>query len=241
MSAACASACTGGATARLTLDNQTTSSSSRSGVLADGTSLRLKLLAVYLAADIDPVTMDNVGTTSMIWMNPECDGDISGCNVDGLVNPAGPRVTSYFDLSRPSAEITADLHSQDTTIDPGTYRYARIELCKVMGGETQPTVPTLRWAGPGMTEQPFTSTDCTRNSLAFDPPLALAEGDAVGVELGYDLATSIVTGTPASSSTFCGSHAIDGDPRCFRACADTSPTTRSCMDFPSFQPTATLR
>jgi hypothetical protein len=208
-------------------------------VLGDGTALRLKLIAVYLTEDIDPVMQDNIGTTSMIWLNPECDGDISGCNVDGLASPpGGPRITSYFDLARPSAEVTADLHAQDTIITAATYRYARIEMCKAMPGET-PTIPTLRWAGPGMAEQAFTSTDCTRDSIAFDPPLALVEGDAVHVELGYDLAETIVTGAPAPASQPCSSASIAGESRCFRACADTSPTTRSCMDFPAFAPTAT--
>ena len=69
-----------------------------SGVLADGTSLRVKLIAAYLAEDVDPVTLNNVGDVEMIWVAPECGGDIENCNVEGFDEPAGgPRVTTYFD------------------------------------------------------------------------------------------------------------------------------------------------
>jgi hypothetical protein len=222
--AACA-----GATATLDLDNQT--AAARSSVLADGTALRLKLVAVYLAEDVDPVTMDNVGRTAMIWLNPQCEDDIGACNVAGT-SGSGPRITDYFDLARPSAEISADLHAQQLPIDPGAYRYARVEMCKGTPGEGPPSVPTLMWRGPGMPdEQPFSSNDCGRTSQPFAAPLEVAAGDAVEVSLGYDLADAIVTGAPST----CG---IAGDPRCFRACADTAPGQRSCMDFPDFAPTA---
>jgi len=228
-------ACTSGATVRLELANHTPSFGP--AVLADGTSLRLRLIAAYLAEDVDPVSQDNAGQTSMVWLNPQCADDISGCNVSGFANPAGgPRVTDYFDLARPTAEVNAELNSQDTAVAPGTYRYARVEMCKAFGGETLPSEPTLMWAGPGMdSEQPFTSADCGRTSLPFDPPLVLADTDAVRVELGYDLARAVVAGAPGSSSC-----AIAGDPRCFQACVDTSPTTRACMEFPDFAPSAAI-
>jgi hypothetical protein len=215
-------------------------------VLADGTSLRLKLIAAYLAEDVDPVTQNNLGDTEMIWLNPECGGDISGCNVAGFALPPGPRVTQYFDLSRPTAEVNAELNSQDATITPATYRYARVELCKSYGGQTQADIPTLMWQGPGMAaEQPFVSGDCGRTSLPFDPPLTLAAGDAVTISLGYDLAAAIVAGPPAAA-THC-SLAVEGHddpggaPHCFRACVDTAPDHRVCMDFPELVPGATKR
>jgi hypothetical protein len=229
-------ACTSGATVRLELANHTPSFGP-AGVLADGTSLRLKIVAAYLAEDVDPVSQNNAGQTSMVWLNPQCADDISDCNVSGFANPAGgPRVTDFFDLARPTAEVNAELNSQDTPVAAGTYRHARVEMCKAVGGETLPSEPTLMWAGPGMdSEQPFTSGDCGRTSLPFDPPLELAAGDAVRVELGYDLANAVVTGAPASSPC-----SLAGDPRCFRACVDTGPTTRACMDFPDFAPSAEL-
>jgi hypothetical protein len=225
----------GSASVRLELSNQGPAER-RVDVLADGTSLRLKIIAVYLAEDVDPVTMDNLGNSAEIWLNPECDGDISDCNVDGFTQPTGPRINSYFDLSRSTAEVDAELESEDMPIDPGSYRYARVELCKAVGGESQATVPTMMWMGPGMAaEVPFMSGDCGRTSLPFDPPLVIAAGDTVQVDLGYDLSKAIVSGAPDPMSQY----SIAGDSQLFRACVDASPTTRACMDFPDFAPTAT--
>lgn len=233
-----------GATARLALANQTIAQAANSrALLADGTSLRLKIIAVYLAEDVDPVTMNNAGATEMIWLNPQCNDDISGCNVDGFTRPEGPRVTDYFDLARPSAEVNAELNSQGASVSPGVYRYARIELCKSYDGERIATVPTMMWAGPGMTaERPFISGDCGRTSLPFDPPLALAAGDSVEVTLGYDLGAAIVAGHPGSnqgcSFTIAGHDDPTGAPHCFRECVEVDAASRVCMDFPDFVPSA---
>jgi hypothetical protein len=239
------SGCVGEASARLELANHTaTPPAHAAALLADGTSLRLKLIAAYLAEDIDPVTQDNLGPSAMIWLNPECNGDLSGCNVAGMALPAGPRVTQYFDLARPTAEVNAELNSQDAALAPGTYRYARIELCKAYGGQTQADIPTLMWKGPGLAaEQPFVSGDCGRTSLPFDPPLVVAAGDAVTISLGYDLATAIVAGPPHANAPHCsfavaGHDDADGAPHCFRACVDPAPGERVCMDFPALAPSA---
>jgi hypothetical protein len=234
----------GSASARLELSNQSSSlHTNGSGVLADGTSLELRMIATYLAEDVDPVTMNNVGATSMIWLAPECQGDISGCNIAGYDSPAGgPRVTKYFDLARPSEEVNAELDAQDHPIEATTYRYARIEFCKSYDG-MPPSEPTLLWAGPHMTkEEPFTSGDCGRTSLPFDPPLVVAPGDVVTVRLGYALEHAIVSGQPDPSSEHCsftvaGHDDPSGAPHCFRTCVDTD-NGHDCMDFPDFAPTA---
>lgn len=234
-------ACSGSASVRFQMSNDTASARTSDGPSATGdVVLKFKLIAAYLAEDVDPTTMDNAGTTEMIWLNPQCQNDISGCNVSGFAQPAGgPRVTDYFDLARPNAEVNAELNSQDATISPGSYRYARIEMCKAYAPDTQPTDPTLIWQGPGMSaEAPFTSGDCGRTSAAFDPPLVLAAGDSVAVTLGYDLSTSIVAGAPGQGFTIEGA-ITDGAPHYFRACEDVDSEHRVCMDYPDFVPSAT--
>ena len=234
----------GGASAKLQMSNNTSvaRTDGTENVLGDGSSLRLKIIAVYLAEDVDPVTMNNIGDNEMVWINPQCGGDISNCNIDGFTLPSGPRITDYFDLSRTNDEINADLNSQDATISPGTYRYARLELCKAYGGQWTPTVPAMMWKGPDMAaEAPFTSGDCGRTSLAFDPPMVLATGDSVEITLGYDLGASVIGGTPTSDNpgSVVGATNDDGTEHVFRACVDVDADHRDCMDYPDFAPSAT--
>jgi hypothetical protein len=232
-----------GATASLQLANQTSQARTNT-VLADGTTLRLKMIAVYITEDVDPVSMDNIGASAMIWINPQCGGDLSGCNVDGFAQPAGgPRITDYFDLSRPSAEVNAELDSQGLAVTPGTYRFARVELCKALDASA-PSAPTMMWKGADMTtEQPFASGDCGRTSLAFDPPLVLAAGDAVAVTLGYDLDRAVARGmpVPGNPSSVVGATELDGTAHQFRTCSDVDATHRDCLDFPELAPSAAKR
>jgi hypothetical protein len=239
--------CGGGtASAKLRLENQSTvAPATRLTRLADGSSLRIKLLDVSIVEGVDPVTQDNQGAVSTIWLNPECGGNNDGCNIDGMSGgPAGPRVTRFFDFARASADVNAELNSQSRDVQPGTYSYARVSFCKAYGGQTMPTLPTMMWAGPGMAgEVAFASGDCGRTSLPFDPPLDVKAGDSVEVSLGYDLAQAVVAGAPDLSSQHCsqaivGRSDADGTPHCFRACVDVDASTRACMDFPDFAPTA---
>jgi hypothetical protein len=242
MVAVVASGCTSGANVKLSLSNQTSTAARTIDIAADGTELQLKLLTVSLAPDVDPVTMDNIGVSANIWIAPECAADPSNCNVDGFTLPAGgPRVTQYFDLARPSEAVNADLEAEMTQVDVGSYRYVRLEMCKALGGQTEATVPTLLWAGPGIAEQSFTSGDCGRTSLPFDPPLTVAAGDTLAVTLGYDLSHAIVAGAPGPGSFSLDGHDdADGTPHAFRACADADSTHRVCMDFPDFAPSASV-
>ena len=225
------------ASVRLSLSNETITAAPHHGLLADGTSLRLKMIAVYLIEDVDPVTQDNIGNVAMVWLNPQCGGDINGCNIEGFAAPSGPRITGFFDLARPTAEVNAELNSQGAAVSAGTYQYARVELCKAYG-QSQATAPTMMWSGPGMAaEQAFSSGDCGRTSQRFDPPLDLAAGDSVEVTLGYDLGAAIVEGPPAAP--YQGGLKIVGVDKPFRACADVDAGSRACMDFPEFAPSAT--
>ncbi len=232
----------GGASAKLQLSNNTaTTRLADPDVPSGGTMLELKIIAAYLSEDIDPVTMENVGDVEMIWLNPQCGGDISDCNIDGFTLPAGPRITDYFDLSQTDDEINAELNSQDATIAAGSYRYAHLELCKAYGGQAAPTVPALMWQGPDMTAPaPFTSGDCGRTSLELDPPLVLVDGDSVEITLGYDLGSSVVGGVPTSDNpgSIVGATNADGSEHVFRACVDVDADHRDCMDYPNFAPTA---
>jgi hypothetical protein len=167
----------------------------------------------------------------MVWLNPECHDDIERCMPTGSPG-SGPRIEGFFDFSPPTDVVNAALNAQGRDVEPGTYRYARVEFCKY----TMPTEPNLSWAGPGMTaERAMSVGDCGRTSQPFERPLELGDGDTVTVTLGYDLARSIVAGAPDPAR---GGMAIAGEERWFRDCVDLDASTRVCMDVPEFVPSA---
>jgi hypothetical protein len=151
-----------------------------------------KLLAVYLAEDVDPATQNNLGATEMIYLNPACQGDISHCELSEGVNeqdglPFTHLVTEYFDFAADSATVNAAISAQQLQVAAGTYRYARMEFCKRNLGNAY----TMQWAADGAAPTQVVSNQCGVTSAVFDPPLTIAAGDAVAVTLSYDLAGTV--------------------------------------------------
>jgi len=230
----------GQASVKLEMANQSPASALQASLAGGGPgrTFKMKLLEVYLAEDVDPVTLDNIGQNAMIWVNPACAGDEDGCNISGIPG-SGPTVTSFFDFSLPTEQVNAALNSQGQSVPAGTYRYARIDFCK--DGPPDGSDPNLMWSGPTMTAESAASVgDCGRTSQAFDPPLVVKDGDSVTVTLAYDLSQSIQSGAPESAALFslAGVVDADGSPHAFRFCEDTGPATRDCMDFPNLVPSA---
>lgn len=247
-------ACGGSATAKLKLRNDTPA-----GLAAavHGAALRLaaapalatsspvapslvgiKLIAVYLAEDVDPATQDNVGRTSMIWLNAQCEDDISACNVSGAAGSYAHRVTDYFDFARGTEAVNAALNSQGRAVDPGTYRYVRMEFCKLDPG-TALTEPNFSWQAPPMAEpRSFSVGMCGVTSKPFATPLVLKAGDAASVTVAYDLTTTVVTGAAGTGSG--GACFVTGaDQVCYMDCVDDAVGgTRTCFNPPEFTPSA---
>ena len=86
------------------------------------TSFKVKLLNAYLAADVDNITLNNVGATQFVYENPAC---------RGWFQPAcGPSNAAWFELARPDAEVRAQLNAGHARLWPGTYRAVRAEFCR---------------------------------------------------------------------------------------------------------------
>ena len=191
------------------------------------TRLELKLVAVYLAEDVDPQTQNNIGQTAMIYLNPECHGDINTC---GPASTSGRPITSFFDFAQGSAAVNAALNAQANQIEPATYRYARMEFCKYGPG----TEPNLVWQAPGMSA-PATGlfNTCGVTSKPFATPLTLKDGDSVMVELSYDLSQAAMTGSASGDPAVLVD--ASGTPHYFMYCADEAGT-RTCLQVPDFVP-----
>jgi hypothetical protein len=239
LSATVSFACGGSATARLKMRDATSAKAvpARSGAVAAAPSLvGYRMTAVYVSEDIDPITQDNTGRSSMIWIAPECGDDIGGCNPDGEPGP-GPRVKTYFDFAQGADKVNAQLNSQAREVTPGAYKYVRVEFCKLPGGG-RPVQPNVQWSVPGMAApRSYSFGMCGVTSKAFATPMALAAGDSLEVTLDYDLAQLVVSGEPqAQGGSQCLGQA--GAQRCFLDCADVGGV-RYCMDAPQFSPSAT--
>jgi hypothetical protein len=182
---------------------------------------------VYLAEDVDPVTQNNVGQTAMIYLNPECHGDIEHC---GPAATFAHQVTTFFDFAQGSAAVNAALNAQANSIPATTYRFARMEFCKYGPGAD----PNLVWQAPGMSA-PATGffNSCGVTSKPFAAPLVLKDGDSVRVELAYDLSQAAVTGAAQPQPDVL----VDGlgASHPFMYCADEAGQ-RTCLQVPDFVP-----
>ena len=236
-------ACGGSATASLKMRNDT--AIARLGALQDAATsggagdaayvtpavLGIKLVAVYIAEDVDPVTQNNRGNTAMIWLNDECANDIEHC---GPASTMAHVITTFFDFAQGTAAVNAALNGQGRKVDPGTYRYARVEFCKYGPGDQ----PNVQWqAGTMSAARGLTWGTCAVTSQPFASPLQLQDGDSVEVTLAYDLAKVAMEGTPPAGSG--PGQLVDGAgaTHWFSDCIDHD-AVRTCIDWPVFAPSA---
>lgn len=208
-------ACSESATVKLEVANVTASAPSQA-LVAGGASAPLvfgmKLIAVYLSEDTAPGMGDNVGHTPMIYLNPECGGDIEHCDISPGISPDGTPITAvvqnYFDFALPSAEVNAALNAQGNSVEPSTYRYLRVEFCKYNAGQAN----NVRWGTQSTGPVEFWGAGCVI-TVPLSPALELADGDSVTVALQYDLTNTIEVGALASGDSCTG---VDLARTCFR-------------------------
>lgn len=231
--AACSSSSSSGAKAQVSLRNDTGGGSVTTlhagGLHIDDvpsapaspvSHFAMKLASIYIVEDVDEATQNNVGQSANLWVSPHC---TSADDCD------------FFEFARSTAALNAELNSQALDVQPGTYRYVRLEFC--YHGDT-PTQPNVSWTGPGMASpQGFIGGGCGITSQEFDPPLVLEAGDTVSVALGYDLTNSITTGSPADSPGQNALTAPDGHGIGYSNCAlNDAMTAKVCFNMPSFAP-----
>jgi len=186
-------------------------------------SFEMKLITVYLTEDIG-ADQSNSGKTAFIYLNPDCEDDISHCDISGGDaedgSPMDKIVTSYFDFGADSAAVNTAVNAQSRSIDAGSYKYVRMEFCKY----NNENAPNIKWTPDGGSELEIQRNTCTVNSTEISPALEVAEGDSVTVTLAYDLSATVTTGLSTNQGDGC-----DGG---------TSGSIK-CFQLPTFVPTAT--
>lgn len=158
------------------------------------TLYEMKFIAAYLAEDIDPGTGNNIGKTSMFYLNPQCNNDIGHCDIDAGNNgvngePITEIVTNFFDFTDTAAANTA-VNAQGLSIDAGTYKYVRLEFCKGGAGSNN-----IRYQDATMAAAyAYRRGACTVNSAEMVPPMVLEAGGTVTVTLAYDTTEAVKDG-----------------------------------------------
>jgi len=189
------------------------------------TVFQMKLIAAYVTQDIDPITQNNVGMTSMIYLNNDCEDDIMHCDISGGTAEDGAAmskvVTSYFDFAADSAAVNTALNAQARSMEVGTYKYARLEFCKYNSGNAN----NIKWADGTQvatgTPQEFKRNSCTVNSVEISPAISVAAGGNITITIGYSLDDAITTGSSCSGDDSAG-----------------SGVSKACFTMPTFTPSA---
>lgn len=188
------------------LDEAKQSSSLEASTTIDPTYLGIKFVSAYLAEDVDPDTQSNKGNTQMIYLNPACTGGIGNCGVEAtnLNTNADPKVgyvqiQDYFDFSKPSEQVGAELSAQKLPVLPGTYRYVRLEFCRSVND----TISNYKFQTADMKEPHLFSLSSCAVTSAIEPPLEVKEGDNIVLSLHYTskgtVAVQSDTNSPAKS------------------------------------------
>jgi len=199
------------------------------GILTDPTyytftgsdHFKVKLIAAYLTEDVDPTTQNNIGSTQMIYLNPECNEDISSCDASSL--------TTFFEFNQTESALNAALNSQSRTIEAGDYKYVRLELCKYT-----PAAANLKFTVNSLAELGVISGRCTMNSgndgssstlVPMSPVATVGSGDTVQVRLEYNINRfiSVETGTTDTAN-----------------CKSDGTTNRYCNHGYFFKPSVTI-
>lgn len=134
------------------------------------TSFQMKILAAYVVEDVDPQTSNNVGQVGMVWLNPKC----------ASINDCKPSMVDYSDLTDPTA-FNSSLNSQALGVSTGTYKYVRLEFCQGSADAANVKVTA------GSTTKEFTYGGCGVTSVALTNPITVSEGQALTINVSYDL------------------------------------------------------
>ncbi len=169
------------------------------------TYLGIKFVAIYVAQDIDTVTQNNIGSTEMVYLNPECGNNIGNCDID----PGQRAITieKFFDFSKPVDEVNAEIKSLAMPVKIGTYKYLRMEFCRRGSDLTQDEIaaqkPNMEFKIDGMSESYKFKVNACSTTIKLDPPLVLTTGQNVFLNLEYDISELVNTYDGAQSGNNC--------------------------------------
>lgn len=147
---------------------------------------QMKLVAFYMVEAIDEVTGNNQGAGTHLWVNKNCDSDLTYCGI----NPAQTNgyTADYFDFAQGSAAVNKEFNSykrdtKDSQIGIGTYNYIRMDFTGKVLSDSDKT-PNLKFGSQVANEVRAQNQAVL---VKMDKPLVLEKGDTFTVQLAYSL------------------------------------------------------
>jgi hypothetical protein len=133
----------------------------------------------------------------VIYENPQC------VALDTCVPST---VTSFFDLTRSTAGVNAQLESQQFSVPSGTYNYIRMEFCN--GSPSDQSVPdgdTVQFTAGSMSAPYSYPIQACGITAQITPPIVVSSGQNVIVTVAYDLSNTVTYTTDGFGSVNCTS------------------------------------
>ena len=184
----------------------------------------MKIKSVYISPDAVGATS---GPAAYVWTNPDCAPSTSTTEVNdktySYLNNTNCNINdvkTFFDLSRTTDVVNADLNSQNLEILPGSYNYVHIEICS---GDLTADTKNIEFQTADMPERKAIQIDgCTIHSDVAPAPIEVGDGEAITVSLAYDLTGAVSDGA-------------DNDDKCYTS---ADGTIKRCGGWPtSLKPT----
>ncbi len=207
-----------------------------------------KIASIILIADKDgdPTAENNYGGNNTgegakLWGAPECTittkDENSGAFTMDFLDDAECEAAGikFLDLNRSSAEVNAELNSQEAKILPGsTFKYIGISLLGgQQGGNNGYTNAQWAYESSGVAERSFASVQ-TEWGAKFETPLTVGEGETVTVVLSYQLDNTVHTGVEGGEAKVRGGGTLQ--PGRYDDCNEAGDV---CFNFPALSVTVT--
>ena len=181
------------------------------------TGLAVKIKYVLLIADKEgsPTAENNYGGNNkgegaLLWGDPGCTTTTKDEGSGSHTVSVGTDVDcdakgTYFNISRASAAVNAELNSQDAKVLPGTYRYIGLAFVGEQQGGNN-SYNNVKWShgASGVTDKTYASIQ-TEWTGKMDPPLELGEEQGAVLTLSYSLDNVVTTGVASMEPKVKGS------------------------------------
>jgi hypothetical protein len=122
----------------------------------------------------------------LIYLNPQCNGDLGSCGI--TVGTNTNIITDFLDLAQETELVNLDLDAQSYKVPAGSYKYLRVDLCSTTTG----SLNNVAFEAPGMDDRhAFRKDNISSVLLSPDTPLVVVAGTTTKCKISYSLSNLV--------------------------------------------------